>query len=78
MLRLSGWYNYPSEKVRVATIGLQIQDYAEYQEEVAARKAAKASKGHDPYDHAPATPPEERDYQGVDGPAPLPDDDIPF
>ena len=43
-----------------------------------ALSAAKAGTGHDPYDHAPATPPEERDYQGVDGPAPDPDDSIPF
>lgn len=80
MIRLSGWYNPPSERSRVATIGLQLQDYREYQDEVAKRKAAKANKGHDPRDHAPAIQPED-DQPGTypDDGAPAPyDDDIPF
>ena len=81
MVRLSGWYNPPSERQRVSTIGLQLEDYAEYRARVDAKK--KASQDVDPNDHAPAIPPEDRPagtYQ--DKPAYGDDtdfnDDIPF
>lgn len=62
-LRLSGWRNPPSETQRVATIGLQLQSYADYEKDKAERQARRAAS-------QPSSKPEppQGDF----------DDDIPF
>lgn len=73
--RIVGWYNYPTEKVKVATISLRTELYSEYEQRRAAAKADRV----DPNDHAPAIRPEDRQPARLDGPPQGdPDDDIPF
>jgi hypothetical protein len=75
MVKVSGWFNPPDERSKVATIGLQFENYADYRARIDAKKAAAGEV--DPRNHAPAIPPEERS-NFPDEPAPPYDDDIPF
>lgn len=65
-VHISGWYYPPSERQRVGTISMSIENFQERQDRIAQAKAAKADQG--AKDHGQPPPAPQGDF----------DDDIPF